>query len=103
MEPILVPPTYFKDFPEPLANVWKVAEDYLKRADRLIIIGYSFPDIDIEAKWLFKRAICKNTNKPSLTIVNPDKNIKEKIVNFFGNFINQNVPRYNNFEEYIDP
>ena len=103
LEPILVPPTYFKDFPELLANVWKVAEDYLKRADRLIIIGYSFPDIDIEAKWLFKRAICKNTNKPSLTIVNPDQNIKEKIVNFFGNFINQNVTWRNNFEEYIDP
>ena len=103
LEPILVPPTYFKDFPEPLANVWKIAEDYLQRADRLIIIGYSFPDIDIEAKWLFKRAICKNTNKPSLTIVNPDQNIREKIVNFFGNFINQNVTWHNNFEEYIDP
>ena len=105
LEPILVPPTYFKDFPEPLANIWKVAEDYLQRADRLIIIGYSFPDIDIEAKWLFKRAICRNRNKnkPFLTIVNPDQNIKEKIVNFFGNFINQNVTWHNNFEEYIDP
>ncbi|CAD7781208.1 hypothetical protein BLFGPEAP_02761 [Candidatus Methanoperedenaceae archaeon GB50] len=103
LEPILVPPTYFKDFPEPLANVWKVAEDYLKRADRLIIIGYSFPDIDIEAKWLFKRAICKNTNKPSLTIVNPDQNIKEKIVNFFGNFINQNVTWCKKFQKYIEP
>ena len=102
LEPILIPPTYFKDFPESLANVWKVAEEYLKRADRLIIIGYSFPDIDMEAKWLLKRAVCKNKNKPSLTIVNPDENIQKRIVNFFGNSVDQNVTFYDNFEEYID-
>jgi len=102
LEPILVPPVYFKDIPEPLANVWGVAENYLEQADRLIIIGYSFPDIDMEAKWLLKRAICKNKNKPSLTIVNPDENTQKRIVNFFGNSVDQNVTFYDNFEEYID-
>lgn len=55
--PILIPPTFFKVMSNfYLQQIWKRAEDELRKADHLIFCGYSFPDADIHFKYLVKRA-----------------------------------------------
>jgi hypothetical protein len=55
--PIIVPPTFFKDLSKVFLNrVWWEAERHLLKANHIIFCGYSFPDADINIKYLLKRA-----------------------------------------------
>jgi len=101
--PVLVPPTLKKqmDIPE-LQCVWDRAEHFLERADTLTIIGYSFPDADIEAKWLFKRAIANNPWRPTLTLVEPKSDVREKVRRFLGHFFQEDPVPFETFEEYCE-
>jgi len=101
--PVLVPPTSLKqmDIPE-LLGVWNRAEYFLERADTLTVIGYSFPDADIEAKWLFKRAIAKNPGRPALTLVEPESYVREKVINFLGRFFQDEPVFFDTFKNYCE-
>jgi len=103
--PVLVPPTLLKekeiDIPE-LVGIWNRAEHLLERTDNLTIIGYSFPDADLEAKWLFKRAIARNQGTPSLTLVEPDPAVRQKVLDFLGNFFQENISFFSTFEQYCE-
>ncbi len=58
VSPILVTPTYIKDYENQyVESLWKRAEKVLKRADRVVIIGYSMPTDDIEVALLLKRGL----------------------------------------------
>lgn len=77
--PIIVPPTYFKDMTNPiLAQVWLSADKELQNTDRIVFCGYSFPDADIHIKYLLKRAeLNRDTKYPlKVTIVNNHNNKK---------------------------
>ncbi|MGA9350749.1 MAG: SIR2 family protein [Anaerolineae bacterium] len=101
--PVLVPPTLLKqmDIPE-LVGMWHRAEHFLERADTLTVIGYSFPDADIEAKWLFKRAIANNPWRPTLTLVEPKSDVREKVLSFLGHFFQEDPVPFGTFEEYCE-
>jgi len=101
--PVLVPPTSLKqmDIPE-LLGVWHRAEDFLERADSLTVIGYSFPDADLEARWLFKRAIAKNQGQPVLTLVEPNPGVRKKVVNFLGRFFQEEPAFFDTFKDYCE-
>ena len=101
--PVLVPPTLLKRIDIPgLVDVWDRAKDFLEAADTLTIIGYSFPDADIEAKWLFKRAIANNPWRPALTLVEPNSDVRRKAINFLGHFFQEDPIFFNTFEEYCE-
>lgn len=56
MSPIIIPPTYFKNFSNIFLNcVWNNAEYFLREVNHIIFCGYSFPDADIHIKYLLKR------------------------------------------------
>ncbi|HEY4330908.1 MAG TPA: hypothetical protein VGN88_14290 [Phycisphaerae bacterium] len=56
--PLLVAPTHLKDYRNPhLSLVWYAAERALRQADRVIFIGYSLPDDDVEVVYLLKRGL----------------------------------------------
>ena len=100
--PILVPPTLKKNIDlYGIGSVWNRAEEMLSKADNLTIIGYSFPDADIEAKWLFKRALAKGGKVPILTLVEPKSEVREKIIKMFGNTV-KDVIEYEKFEDYCE-
>ena len=68
--PVIIPPTYFKDFSNYHLNVvWHKAEQALKKVDYIFFCGYSFPDADIQIKYLLKRAEIIRRNKPLRIIV----------------------------------
>lgn len=55
-KPIIIAPSYVKDLAYPhLAQIWNQAEIALKAVDHIIFCGYSFPDADINIKYLIKR------------------------------------------------
>jgi len=58
LRPILITPTYRKDYRNPhLARIWYDAERALQRANRVIFVGYSLPDDDVEVIYLLKRGL----------------------------------------------
>jgi len=68
-EPVIVPPVPNKE--EYLGNnnpLWHNATEYLSDADKVIIIGYSLPQLDTAAIELFRHAIRSGTQ---LKFINP--------------------------------
>ncbi|RMF69687.1 MAG: hypothetical protein D6743_01425 [Calditrichaeota bacterium] len=102
LRPILIPPTYKKRIDEVgLSYVWEKAYEILTKADFITIIGYSFPDADIEAKWLFKRAIVEGGRRPIITMVEPLQEVRDRIREFFGKTAKYNR-NFETFEQYCE-
>ena len=57
LEPVLIPPTFYKDLSRAfLQELYLELDKKLRSADRIFFCGYSFPDADLHLKYLFKRA-----------------------------------------------
>lgn len=58
VEPVLITPTQLKDYRNPhVAKVWVLAEQALRNAERVIIVGYSLPDDDLDVVYLLQRGL----------------------------------------------
>lgn len=56
-DPVIVPPTYYKDLSNVyLSVVWNQASRKLRTASHIIMCGYSLPDADMHIKYLLKSA-----------------------------------------------
>jgi len=57
-KPLIVPPTWEKIYANPhLARIWLRATEVLRKAIKVVFIGYSLPDSDTKLKYLFKKAL----------------------------------------------
>ena len=64
-EPVIVPPTYFKEYNNYFLNqVWHKAEQDLRRVEKIFFCGYSFPDADMQIKYLLKRIETNRNGQP---------------------------------------
>ncbi|HCC52822.1 MAG TPA: hypothetical protein DEQ30_12860 [Porphyromonadaceae bacterium] len=62
MRSILITPTFLKDLNDlHLRNIWHNAFMDLTEANKIVFIGYSFPDADFEMRCLLKKAVRHNT------------------------------------------
>jgi hypothetical protein len=58
LRPLLIAPTHLKNYRNPhIAQVWYEAEQVLRNASRVVIVGYSLPDDDVEVVYLLKRSL----------------------------------------------
>jgi hypothetical protein len=58
LRPLLIAPTHLKNYRNPhVTQVWYEAERALREASRVIFIGYSLPDDDVEVVYLLKRSL----------------------------------------------
>jgi NAD-dependent SIR2 family protein deacetylase len=74
LRPLLVAPSHLKDYRNPhLGQVWYEAQRVLRQADRVIFVGYSMPDDDVEVVYLVKRSLGHITNPKQITVVGRDK------------------------------
>ena len=93
-EYVIIPPTYFKEYSNYFINqVWHKAEQDLYKVEKIFFCGYSFPDADMQIKYLLKR-IETNCKQPlHIYIANgyPNKSKEEKELEF---------KRYNRFFKY---
>ena len=72
LRPLLIAPTHLKDYRNPhLMQVWHEAERVLRDASRVIFIGYSLPDDDVEVIYLLKRGLAHLT-PDRITVVEKD-------------------------------
>ena len=56
--PVMISPTHLKDYRNPhISQVWYQADRALRRANRVVIAGYSMPWDDVDVIYLFKRSL----------------------------------------------
>jgi NAD-dependent SIR2 family protein deacetylase len=64
-ESVIIPPTYFKEYSNYFLNqVWHKAEQDLRKVEKIFFCGYSFPDADIQIKYLLKRIETNRNGQP---------------------------------------
>ena len=109
--PLIIPPVKHKNyshFGDIFSELWKKAEESLVRAEKIIVIGYSFPLTDIQTDTLFKSAFIKRSSMPKVIIVDPnpenirnrfifDYGIKEDNITIYETFFNQDFDIKNLF------
>ncbi|NDV43114.1 hypothetical protein [Flagellimonas sediminis] len=72
--PLIIPPVQHKEYDQfgsLFESLWNEAEKKIQEADKIIIIGYSFPNTDYRSSELFKSAFVKRSTMPKITIINP--------------------------------
>lgn len=70
--PVIIPPVYAKQaLRRRVQTVWQDARSALERCERLLIFGYSLPQIDVEAEKLIERGIARNPNLRWVDVVDP--------------------------------
>jgi len=81
MEPVIIPPTFYKEMTNPfIQKVFLKADKILRSAGRIFICGYSFPDADLHIKYLLKRAEQFREETPEIYVINnhPNKTDQQK-------------------------
>jgi hypothetical protein len=70
MRPLLVAPSHLKDYRNPhLSQVWYEAQRVLRQAQRVVFVGYSMPEDDVEVVYLVKRSLAHITNPKQITVI----------------------------------
>ncbi len=97
--PFIVPPTFNKDFSHPISTeLWRRCADVLSVAERIVILGYSLPEADLQAKFIFRCGFHnqtkgtirdkRNRNKPTgpsqVTLISPDGGAAKRIEGIVG-------------------
>ena len=67
-----------KDFS--MDSLWSKASEVLGEADKIIVVGYSFPDYDKDIEELFKKSV---SQKALIEIVDVDESLKARIGEIF--------------------
>lgn len=100
--PLIIPPVHNKEydfFGNIFSSLWSKAEEDIAKAEKIILIGYSFPITDTRTNNLFKRAFIKRNTMPQIIIVNPNsEQIVERFIFEFG-IKRDNISVFN---EYFD-
>jgi len=72
--PLLITPVRQKKYEmyaSTIGSVWKQAAENLQTADRIVIVGYSFPPTDVRALGLLRAALSKRRGDIELEVVAP--------------------------------
>jgi hypothetical protein len=81
--PLIVPPVRNKQFTKYgkiFADLWGRAEIAISECSYLYLIGYSFPDTDIESRNMFRRALERNNNIDKIIVLNPNPQRIEEVL-----------------------
>lgn len=86
--PLIIPPVRNKEYDyygNLFQSLWEEAQQQIRQADRIFVIGYSFPKTDIRSTELFKSAFSSRTTMPEIIIINPEpETITDRFVYDFG-------------------
>jgi len=72
--PIIIPPIKNKSYEfygDLFVKLWAKAEEQIIKANKIYILGYSFPTTDTLSSNLFKNAFLKRKTIPEIIIINP--------------------------------
>lgn len=92
-EPVIVPPSLIKKYENPhLERIWQRMAEELKKAKKIVFIGYSFRGADIHIKYLMKQALSVNYHElyekegVLITVVNKSKKTIKEYERWFGKY-----------------
>jgi hypothetical protein len=106
LQPVLITPTHLKDLRNVhLAQLWRQAEETLRRAGKITFVGYSFPGDDLHIKYLFKRAIetrSGGADPPKITVVEKQPENSEVERNYRRFFGDELKFFRHGFDEYVE-
>jgi hypothetical protein len=71
---LIIPPVKRKEYDyygELFTTLWSQAEVALVAADKITIVGYSFPTTDTQSQSLFRNAMKKRKSYPRIKVINP--------------------------------
>jgi hypothetical protein len=72
VRPVLITPTQRKDYRNPhIARVWYQAERALRFTDRVVVVGYSLPEDDLDVIYLLQRSLA-HLDPARITVVEYD-------------------------------
>ena len=98
--PLLVPPTAFKlyeEFAHVLDQIWSLTQTAIDEADRVVVVGYSFPMTDSRALGLLGGQF-----QGVVEVVNPDPDpVCARISQHTSIAANRILPRPATFSEYV--
>jgi hypothetical protein len=92
--PLIVPPTYLKDFNRPVfRRLWNRCTDVLSTPKKLVFLGYSLPAADLHAQFIFRCGFHNQrkgrlraegdrypaTGAAEVIVVNPDQDAAKRI------------------------
>lgn len=77
--PVLVPPTWRKNFEGALNQVWNRAVEAIEQATRIVIIGFSIPPTDIHIKFLLAAGLQENISLRNIYCMNPDPRVEQHL------------------------
>lgn len=65
-----------------IKSIWADAYTTLKNAERIFIIGFSFPPTDLSVQFLFNSVICDSNKKPKIYVINTKNSINPNNTNY---------------------
>lgn len=83
--PMLVPPTWRKVFAGQVSTIWEKAVRAIKRATRIIVIGFSMRPTDTHFKYLLAAGLQDNISLRKFFFVNPGLRLSEAAKSLRGN------------------
>ncbi|MEE9613709.1 MAG: hypothetical protein V3W31_01995 [Thermodesulfobacteriota bacterium] len=84
--PLVVPPVTHKAgiLHEDIHPLWTKATAALKNAEKLVVFGYSCPEMDFESANLIRRAIRQNKKLQYFSVIDPDPQVFQRYVYLTG-------------------
>lgn len=101
--PMIVPPSrikHYDDLPDTLPVLWQGAGEKMRKADEIVIIGYSFPETDLMSWQLMDEATKRGRIRVMVVDPFPDAVVK-RLKSRLGNRIDLNVEPIG-FKEFVD-
>jgi hypothetical protein len=85
------PSEWYKDYKNDFfKKLWMIASQNLKKADRIVVIGYSLPVTDFHTTALFTTSLSKGKLK-SLVVDNPDSEARQRVRSDMQNGLKNNT------------
>jgi len=82
-------------------SLWTRSLERLKEAEKIVFIGYSMPQADYLARWLFRMGYTLNPKKDlTVQVVNPCLEVEDEFKKIYSKA--KFEPRVNGFQEYVD-
>lgn len=88
INPEIIPPSFLKPNLSPyIRKIWKGAAKALNSADKVVFVGYSFPDTDTNMRYFLANSLINNPRLNDISIIDINtKPIKEKLIGDRGKY-----------------
>jgi hypothetical protein len=86
LRPIIVPPVSGKRgmMHRSLGSLWQRAAKALEECERVVVLGYSCPPLDVEARMLLSEHMRRGVRPKTLTVVDPNAQVAARFQEICG-------------------